>query len=275
MSDPAILVSLDGTKNALRALPVARHLADVEGSPVRILHTSEQVRPLTEAAQRLGLGPAHLRGATLEVRAGKPAETILAAAADCQARLIVMSAYPDGAQPADAIGDAALAVLLGATCPVVLVNPSQTPDVWALKRVLIPYDGSPAVSDALGPAVDLARRAGAELVVLQAADGEHAAECGSITPPLYVDQPQHEWPAWTDEVLQRLASVCPLADLPVRLLVGKGGPAEEALRAASEESADLIALAWKGHWDSNCAPTLKAVLRAAPCPVLVTRTAAA
>jgi nucleotide-binding universal stress UspA family protein len=271
MTDPMILVPLDGSKNALRALSVARHLADVEDVPVRILHTSERAGPLTEAAQRLGLGPAHLRGATLEVRAGKPAETILAAAAACQARLIVMGAYPDAARPADAIGDAALAVLRGAACPVVLVGPSQALDGWTLKRVLIPFDGSPAVSDALGPAVELARRADAELVVLQAADGEHAAERGSIAPPLYVDQPQHEWPAWTDEVLQRLAAVCPLADMRIRLLVGKGEPAEETLQVAIEESADLIALVWKGRWEANCAPILKAVLRGAPCPVLVIR----
>lgn len=271
MTDPVVLVPLDGSRNDLCALPVARHLSALQHVPVRILHASEQVRPLAETVERLGLGQAHLRGATLEIRAGNPAEAILEAAADCEARLVVMCAYTEEVRPANAIGEAALSVLLGAACPVVLVDPTQTLSEWTLKRLLVPHDGSPAVSDAVKPAAELARRAGAELVVLQAAGAERAAESGSIAPPLYIDQPQHEWPAWAGEFLQRLATVCPLADVRVRLLVGRGEPAEETIRVASEESADLIVLAWRGRWEAHCAPTLKAVLRDAPCPIMVTR----
>ena len=37
------------------------------------------------------------------------------------------------------------------------------------------------------------------------------------------------------------------------------------------QNADLIVLAWKGRWDAPHAPTLKAVLQGASCPILVTR----
>ncbi len=271
MTDPVILVPLDGSRNALCALPVARRLSDLLKVPLRIVHTSEQVGPLAETAERLGLESAHLRGATLEVRSGNPAEAILQVAADCQARLVVMCAYTEDLRPAGAIGEVALAVLLGAPCPVVLVNPTQALDEWTLKRVLVAHDGSPAVGGALAPAAELARLAGAELVVLQAAGAECAAQSGSIASPVYVDQPQHEWPAWTDEFLQRLTSLCPLADLRVRLRVGRGEPAQETIQAANAESADLIVLPWRGHWEAQRAPTLKAVLRDAPCPTMVTR----
>jgi nucleotide-binding universal stress UspA family protein len=271
-----VLVPLDGSKNALRALPIARRLAGPEKAPVKILHVTEETGPLGKTAASLGLEPADLRGATLEARSGDPAAAILAAATDCAARLIVMCAHTADAGPADAIGDAALAVLRGARCPVVLVDSARAPGDWALRRMLAPHDGSPAVSDALRPAAELARAAGAELVVLQVAtDGAGTLETGSIAPPTYVDQVQYSWPAWSGEFLQRLAIICPLADVPVRLLVAHGDPAAETIRVAGEESADLIVLAWKGPWDEPHASTLKALLLGALCPVMVTRTPAA
>ncbi|HEY1753562.1 MAG TPA: universal stress protein [Caulobacteraceae bacterium] len=240
MSGPDILVPLDGSERARCALPVAERLSELLKMPVRILQLTDQAGALAEAADR-------------------------------QAGLIVMSAHTAQARPAEGIGPAALAVLRDAPCPVVLVDPARAPQAWTLGRVLVPHDGSPAVSGAVRPAAELAGQAGAELVVLQAAGAEQAAERGSIAPPLYVDQPQHEWPAWSGEFLQRLAIACPLADVRVRLLVGRGEPAEETIRAANDEAADLIVLAWKGHWKPQSAPTLKAVLRAAPCPIMVTR----
>ena len=209
--------------------------------------------------------------ATLEVRAGRPAEAILAAAADCGATLIVMCAHSADARPTGEIGDTALAVLCGTHCPVVLVDPTRTPGGWALRRMLAPHDGSPPVSDALRPAAALARQAGAEVVVLQVAGEGRALEAGSIAPPQYLDQLQHGWPAWSGEFLQRLACICPLAGVQVRLLVAHGEPADETIRVAGEELVDMIVLAWKGRWETPHASTLKAVLRGAPCPIMVTR----
>ena len=269
MTDTVVLVPLDGSENALCALPVARRMADLGKGPVRILHVIEEVEPPGETAGSLGLEPADLGGAALEVRSGRPAEAILAAAADCGAALIVMGAYSSDAQPTGAIGEVARAVLSGAHCPVVLVDPTRAPGGWALRRVLALHDGSPAVSDALRPASGLVRKAGAELIVLQVACNERAQETGSIAPPVYLDQVQHSWPAWSEEFLHRLASLCPLDDVRVRLLVGHGEPGNETVRVAKEESADLIVLAWMGSWDE--ASTLKAVLLDAQCPIMVTR----
>ena len=96
----------------------------------------------------------------------------------------------------------------------------------------------------------LARRAGAELIVLQvvAADAPILSGRDSLAPPLYVDQPQHEWSAWAAEFIERLGCVCPLAGLRVRLMLGRGTPAAEILRVARAHVADLIVLAWKGGW---------------------------
>ena len=271
-----VLAPLDGSKSALGALPIARRLAELKQVPVRILHVSDAPAPLGETAASLGLAAADLRGATLEVRAGAPAEAILAAAAENGATLIVMCGHAADARPGSLISTAALAVLAGARCPVVLVDPARTPGGWTsrdwtLRRILAAHDGSPSISGALAPAAELAGEAGAELVVLHVADEAGAREAGSMAPPRYIDQLQHGWPAWSAEFLQRLACVCPLADVPVRLLVAQGEPAAETLRVAGEVAADLIVLACKGPWAASHAAALDSLLRGAPCPVMVTR----
>ena len=274
MTGPVVLAPLGGSKTVLCALPVAKGLSTLQDVPLRILHVDERDQPLAETARQLGLEPEHMRGATLDVRAGDPAQAILKMAADCQAKQIVMCCYGDEVRPAAAISAVVLAVLCEAPCPVVLVSPTAAPQAWTLKRVLAPHDGSPSVSGGLAPAAELARKAGAELVVLQVADDDNATESGSMAPLLYVDQPQHTWPVWADEFLQRLRTVCALTDVRLRLRVSGGEPAAETIRVAKEESADLLVLAWKGHWEDSRAPTLKAVLQGAPCPVMVTRVAA-
>jgi nucleotide-binding universal stress UspA family protein len=156
---------------------------------------------------------------------------------------------------------------------VILVNPAGARSGWTLERVLALHDGSPSVSAALGSATELAREAGAELIVLQVADDARPLEPGSMAPPAYVDQVQHSWPAWSEEFLHRLASICPLADVRVRLMVARGEPAAETLRVAGEESADLIVMAWKGLWQAPHAATLRTLLSEARCPIMVTRAA--
>jgi nucleotide-binding universal stress UspA family protein len=275
MTGPVVLVPLDGSKRALGALPIARRLAELQKAPIRLLRVTEADGATGKTAESLGLQPADLAGAELEVRAGKPAETILAVAAECGASLIVMCAHTADVQPTGPLGAAALAVMRGAACPLVLLDPALAPGNWALRRVLAAHDGSPSVSGALGPAADLAREAGAELVVLQVAAETRPLEAGAMAPPAYLDQVQHEWPAWSGEFLHRLACHCRLSGMPVRLLVAHGDPAQETIRVAGAESADLIALAWRGQWEGPRASTLKAVLRGAPCPVMVTRLPAA
>ena len=95
------------------------------------------------------------------------------------------------------------------------------------------------------------------------------AERGSLTMPLYVDQPQHEWPSWTGELLDRLACLCPERQMPAQFCVRGGEPGPEIARAAVGESVDLIVLAWKGEWAGERALALKAILREAACPIMI------
>ena len=112
----------------------------------------------------------------------------------------------------------------------------------------------------------------AELLVAHVTNIRAApAEPGSLTTPRYVDQPQHEWPAWTNEFVKRLACVCPLGHLHVRMFLAHGNPAAEILRLSERQSTDLIVLAWRGRWEAPRAATLKDILREAHCPIMVVR----
>jgi len=140
-----------------------------------------------------------------------------------------------------------------------------------LRRILLPHDGTPAANAAIPAAAELARKSGAEISILHVAAPDPNRPAGSLTAPPYVDQPQHEWPAWAAEFVERLACVCPLERLRVRLSLAQGDPGREVLRFAAEHTADLIVLAWKGEWKGGHAATARAAIQEAPCPMLFSR----
>ena len=271
MSQAVILVPLDGSEQALAALPVARVLAEIERATLHVVHVGEHKLRDGELLRRLRLETAVPERFAVEARAGEPAAEILFAARGMKPQLIVMCTHTT-AKPGARPGRTATRVLRNAPCPVVLVPPGRGSSAWHLHHVLVPHDGTPTTSAALRPAAELAERAGAELVVAHVTDISAApAEPGSLTTPRYVDQPQHEWPAWTGEFVQRLACLCPLGHLHVRMVLAHGNPAAEIVRLAEARSTDLLVLAWRGEWEVPHAATLKDVLREAHCPVMVVR----
>jgi hypothetical protein len=63
----------------------------------------------------------------------------------------------------------------------------------------------PPTSCAAVAAVQLAKQAGVELYIILAVADMARATTGALTTPRYVDQPQHEWPAWVHESMERLS----------------------------------------------------------------------
>lgn len=271
MSAPFILVPLDGSEQALAALPVAKVLGEIERVALHILHVGERKPAHAELRNRLAHGTPVLESLAIETRAGTPATQILQVAREMVPRLIVMCKHSD-AEGKAILGRTAMSVLDDAPCPVVLVPPERGTTPWHLQHVLVPHDGTPRTSAALQPATDLADRARAELLVAHVTNSRaRPAEPGSLTTPRYVDQPQHEWPAWSSEFLNRLACICPLGHLHVRVSLAHGDPATEILRLSERQSTDLIVLAWRGRWEAPHAMVLKGILRDAHCPTMVVR----
>ena len=157
------------------------------------------------------------------------------------------SASPDG--PLHAFGSVLDEVLLNAPCPVVLVPSIPSRGPWVLRQLVLPHDGTPTSAAAIAPTADLASRAGAELVVLHIAtpSDERPAQFGTFVVPRYLDQPQHEWPTWSREFLERVRGLCYPASIPNIRLVLVHGEAGAAIREfARHNASDLIALAWRG-----------------------------
>ncbi len=275
-AEPCVIVPLDGTREALAALPVARVLAALEGATVQIVHVSERDLSPRDLLERVGLGPEETTGSVLQARTGSPAEEICRVVSEREGSSVVMCVRTGRRRVGRELGSVARAVLGGAHARVVFVPPEPRLAPFALRRIVFPHDGAPGKADALDAATRLARGAKAELLVLHVVAATSAGEeAGTFPPPFYVDQPQHEWPAWTREFLDRLCCGCeegPRTALGLLLL--RGDPADALVGYVTGHQVDLLVLGWRGSVAPERASVVRSLVARAPCPVLVVRLAA-
>lgn len=268
-----ILVPLDGSPHATVALPVAKALAEMAGAALHIVHVGDYPVPPRERLQQLGVMSEYFEGAVLDQAAGEPAQTIARLAAERPGSVVVMCTHTGVEKPHRALGSVAEAVLCNAAVPVVLVQPERGQTAWRIRRILFPHDGTPNANAALIPANDLAQGAHAELMVLHVSGAfvaRSAAQPGTLTAPRYIDQPQHEWPAWAHEFLARISGLAQRPTAPkLRLFLLAGDPANKIVSFTQEHELDLVVLTSYGHWDPGRAETLKMVIRYCGSPVLV------
>jgi nucleotide-binding universal stress UspA family protein len=268
---PAIHVPLDGSLEAKKALPFAAEIARLTGAAIHIVYVSRSPIPLEDVPVHLHLKPEEILGASIDLRTGNPVEAILQASAEYNGILIAMTTHGGGSPP-EPVGIVAAGVVRKASCPVLMIRPEARPRL-PIRRVLLPLDGTPSAAQAIIPAVDLAHLAGADLIVLHVAPrkGGIPLEPGTMTTPRYVDQPQHEWPSWASEFMERFAShlVQSPYTVPTELFLTHGQPGSEILLFAYEKDIDLIVLERRGNIDRKHANLMTAVLRRAPCPVLL------
>ena len=147
----------------------------------------------------------------------------------------------------------------------------------SLRRVLLPTDFSKGSEIALEYAVDLARRDGAELIVL------HVVEDFADYSLLYSDffpfqKPVNELYERAEErTRQKIEELVASCGEPVprhRAIVTTGSPHREIVRAVAQERIDLVVIATHGRSGFAHAllgSTAERVVRHAPCPVLVVR----
>jgi nucleotide-binding universal stress UspA family protein len=115
-------------------------------------------------------------------------------------------------------------------------------------------------------------KAAAELVVLHVATPgvERPTEPGTLVSPRYIDQPQHEWPAWAKEFIERLRAVGGAkGGIKSRLAVAHGEAGAAIVEFARQS--DLVVLAWRGALEPDRARTMRRVIRDTTCPVIVLR----
>ena len=269
-----VLVPLDGSVHATAAVPVARGLAELFHATLAVLHVTDDALAPAALVERMKLSGEDVRGLVVERRPGAAAAIIVQEAAERHAAMIVMCPQIRTDVRSRALGSVAAAVLRAAPCPVVLVPPARGRKYWALRRLLVPHDGTPTSAATIGPATHLASMAAAKLVVLHVATAgtERPTEPGTLVSPRYVDQPQHEWPAWEQEFLDRLRAAGGAMDgVDIHLAIAQGEAGSAIVDFAHENDSDLIVLGWRGVLEPGRARTMQQVIRDSNCPVVVFR----
>ena len=137
-----------------------------------------------------------------------------------------------------------------------------------IKTILVPLDGSAVAEAALKPAVDIARQAGATLILLRAAEA-HTGPMGDI-----VDAQVEVMREAEAYLTAARARVLAAGAARAEVSAWYGPPAEAIVEAARHRHADLIVMA--SHGRSGVARLVlgsvaESVLRATAVPILLIR----
>jgi nucleotide-binding universal stress UspA family protein len=182
-----ILVPLDGSLLAERALPYAEHLAQASGARLLLVraalaHGLYGRGPLQSEAQAVREAQRYLKETAARLSKpgvvetamfyGDAAEAILEEIRLRKIDLVVMATHGRSGIGRWLFGSVAQQVLSHIEVPLLLVPLACEADWPAAPpaRVLVPLDGSPLAAEALGPACELAAGLGAELFLLRAVD---------------------------------------------------------------------------------------------------------
>jgi nucleotide-binding universal stress UspA family protein len=186
------------------------------------------------------------------VRIGPPDENIVEAARSQRATLIAMATHGYGGLRRWTLGSVTDKVVHSATTPVFIVRgatPAPPRDL-ALKRILVPLDGSDLARQALPLAAELATCANAEVILLQAVAPMNEIYAG-IRPsgrsiPQYADALATLRRQAAKE-LDTLAGELRQQHLSVEVAVATGHAAEVIIDEAARQHADLIVMATHGY----------------------------
>lgn len=244
-----VIAALDNGPAARAVLATAGNLAQLFDAEVEALHVGDDGDKIaSDAAASAGLRLQRVAGPTV------PALVDAAASDDVAALVVGTRRLPVGGRP---VGATALDVITSLLKPVVVVPPDAVRRS-ALRRVLVPLEGTTATSLAPKGIIEVAHDAELEVVLVHVHD--------AATLPSFTDQPQHQARAWADEFVARY---CPWGIGKVNVELRVGRPEEEILAAAEEIDAHLIALAWSQEIDWGHAPVVRALLERGRIPVLL------
>jgi nucleotide-binding universal stress UspA family protein len=177
-AQPTIVVGIDGSHDGLLALRWATELAAKRDWLVRGVHVVPEELPahplvaapdiddgtevLEDAADELAkLGHS---AATLEIRHGHPAHTLLEAAHS--AALLVIGRRGSGGFAELSLGSVSQVCAALARTPLVVVPDTWKPDEGELGMIVVGVDGSPYCQSALSFGFEYAAERGAELVIV-------------------------------------------------------------------------------------------------------------
>jgi nucleotide-binding universal stress UspA family protein len=269
-----ILVPLDGSDAAERAVPVAVELArrtdaalrlvhvhmplaadpiHVEGLPVidehmHSLRREHEQAYLDQARQRLAAGVAG-SAALLD---GPVAATVAADAKASGARLIAMTSHGRGGLERAWLGSVADELARVSPVPLLLVRPEPGSAPYPFRRILVPLDGSALAESILVHAVALARlEADSEIILLDVVQPIASAVWipdVALAAPVAVGDVTRRQEERAREYLAGLARRLEASAVRVRTRVQVASAIALAiLDVARDEAVDIVALATHGR----------------------------
>ena len=279
----SLLVPLDGSAQAAAALPLARTIAQATGGSITLLRVpvTHVEADCQQATSYLEATAEELRRANLSVhticRAGEPAREILAVARSQANDLIVMCTRAPGPRSITTLTSVARFVVANSPSPLLLVRPDGI-CATRLRTLLVPVDGSPGGSIALGVATALAGPTGAKIVLLNVVVPVPAAAyaalpgmtLGGFVDPAWEQEALVSGRSYTDNIARHLHD----ARLTAEAHIAVGEVQAEIVRCADTVDADIVlmgthALRWPGQ--ANVGSVADGVLRCGRRPVLIVR----
>jgi nucleotide-binding universal stress UspA family protein len=277
-----VLVPLDGSPLAERALPYAIALAKVLDGRLLLLHARPALAPRQEPAFDPSAVADRVRAEGVEAEAqvypiygDERIHAICETVRERQADLVAMSTHGRGGLGRWLYGSVADAVLRQAEVPVLLVS-SACERPWPADRaprILVPLDGSELAEQALDPVRTLAAELRARLLLLRVVERPRRAATAAGQAAATSDPDLDAARGYLERVATRLGTTA--QDVEVQVV--DGGPAAMIATIAREQDIDLIAMATHGR-GGLARLTLGSVatgtLHRADVPLLIVRPAA-
>jgi len=251
-----ILVPLDGSDLARRALPYAAALAKAAQARLILLHAYVPGRsapaddPELDVIMELSDLAGDLRqqgiNASTWLVYEEAGPAIMQAAADLNASLIVMSTHGRGGLSRLLHGSVAEYLLRHLSVPIALVT-SQCRPRWLSGSpisIVAPLDGTAFAAEALRPAQDLAELLRANMVLLRALAPDDLDDEPLL---LHWNDAGERMLAETRAEMEDVARPLRAAGLQVETLVEVAEPATAIARVANERSPSLVIMATHGR----------------------------
>lgn len=257
----AILVPLDGSELADRAVPFATALAARADRPLLLLRAVTTLGCLTnreaaaerqDAQQQLDEVAAPLAAGGLRVDTcvvdAPPAVAILGATVQDDIGLIVMATHGRGGLERWVYGSTADAVLRQSPVPILLVPPHSIAR-WSLDqpvKIVVPLDGSVLAASALQPACDLADMLDGSLLLVRFVESSSFA---SSSEGYAFATPDEDDPKLVQAraQLEHLAAGLRTRARPVEVHTLFGTPFFDVATLARDVGADAIVMATHGR----------------------------
>ncbi len=265
MSEPIIVVALDGSELAEAAVPYALTVAKASGAGLLLVVSWEGPErafagDLPDLADDFSkLGEEHYRSylstvaegvkadgveADTEVCRGKPAQEIMRVLEQRDPRLLVMATHGRSGLSRWVYGSVASTLIREAPVPTMVVGPKALaggPPKGAIRKILVPLDGSPLAESALRPALELADALDASLVLAQVLRWASQAMASGV-PDIDVGRLDRELTEAAQEYLNRAKGRL-RTDKNVDARVLRGPPAEALIDLVEAEGIDIVVMA--------------------------------